>query len=83
MASGASSSELYTPKDSIESIEATAILSRLMNVFVKINGKQHYLWRTVDQDGEVVDMYLQSERDRAKAKRSFRCLLGSHGVEPR
>jgi putative transposase len=28
-------------------------------VFVKINGKQHYLWRTVDQDGEVVDVYLQ------------------------
>ncbi len=66
-----------------ESIEATAILSRLMNVFVKINGKQHYLWITVDQDGEVVDMYLQSERDGAKAKRFFRRLLGSHGVEPR
>ena len=25
-------------------------------VFVKINGKQHYLWRAVDQDGEVVDL---------------------------
>jgi len=29
-------------------------------VFVKIDGKQHYLWRAVDQDGEVVDVYLQS-----------------------
>ena len=29
-------------------------------VFVKINGKQHYLWRAVDQDGEVVDVYLQA-----------------------
>ena len=28
-------------------------------VFVKINGKQLYLWRAVDQDGEVVDGYLQ------------------------
>jgi putative transposase len=28
-------------------------------VFVKINGKQHYLWRAVDQDGEVVDVYAQ------------------------
>ena len=28
-------------------------------VFVKIQGKQHYLWRAVDQDGEVVDVFLQ------------------------
>jgi putative transposase len=27
---------------------------------VKINGKQQYLWRAVDQDGEVVDVYLQA-----------------------
>jgi transposase-like protein len=32
-------------------------------VFVKINGRQHYLWRVVDQDGEVVDVYLQAKRD--------------------
>jgi putative transposase len=32
-------------------------------VFVKINGKQHYLWRAADQDGEVVDVYLQAKRD--------------------
>jgi putative transposase len=32
-------------------------------VFVKINGKQHYLWRAVDQDGEVVDVFLQARRD--------------------
>ena len=38
-------------------------------VFVKINGKQHYLWRGVDQDGEVVDVFLQARRDRAAAKR--------------
>ena len=34
-------------------------------VFVKILGKQHYLWRAVDQDGEVVDVFLQSRRDNA------------------
>ena len=28
-------------------------------VFIKIQGKQHYLWRPVDQDGEVVDVFLQ------------------------
>lgn len=52
-------------------------------VFVKINGKQHYLWRAVDQDGEVVDVYLQARRDGAAAKRFFRRLLRSHGGEPR
>ena len=34
-------------------------------VFVKINGMQHYLWRAVDQDGDVVDVYLQAKRDGA------------------
>ena len=52
-------------------------------VFVKINGKQHYLWRAVDQDGEVVDVYLQVKRDGAAAKRFFKRLIRSHGGEPR
>ena len=52
-------------------------------VFVKINGKQHYLWRAVDQDGEVVDVYLQAKRDGAAAKRFFKRLIRSHGNEPR
>jgi putative transposase len=52
-------------------------------VSVKINGKQHYLWRAVDQDGEVVDVYLQVKRDGATAKRFFKRLLRSHGSEPR
>ena len=34
-------------------------------VFIRINGKQHYLWRAVDQDGEVVDVLLQKRRDGA------------------
>jgi putative transposase len=52
-------------------------------VFVRINGKQHYLWRAVDQDGDVVDVYLQANRDGAAAKRFFKRLLRSHGSEPR
>lgn len=52
-------------------------------VFVRINGKQHYLWRAVDQDGEVVDVYLQARRDGASAKRFFWRLLRNHGTEPR
>ncbi len=52
-------------------------------VFIKIDGKQHYLWRAVDQDGEVVDVYLQKRRDGAAAKRFFRRLLKKHQGEPR
>ena len=52
-------------------------------VFVKINGKQLYLWRAVDQEGEVVDVFLQSLRDGAAAKRFFKRLLRRHGGEPR
>ena len=52
-------------------------------VFIKINGKQHYLWRAVDQDGEVVDVYLQAKRDGAAAKRFFKRLLRNNGSEPR
>ena len=52
-------------------------------VFVKIQGQQKYLWRAVDQDGEVVDVFLQSRRDGATAKRFFKRLLRNHGNEPR
>ena len=52
-------------------------------VFIKINGKQYYLWGAVDQDGEIVDVYLQSKRDGATAKRFFRRLLRSNAGEPR
>ncbi len=50
---------------------------------MKIQGKQHYLWRAVDQDGEVVDVFLQARRDGAAAKRFFKRLLKAHGGEPR
>ena len=52
-------------------------------VFVKINGKQQYLWRAVDQEGEVIDVFLQSRRDGAAAKLFFKRLLRRHGGEPR
>jgi putative transposase len=52
-------------------------------VFVKINGNQHYLWRAVDQDGEVVDVYLQAKRDGPAAKRFFKRLIRSNDGEPR
>ncbi len=52
-------------------------------VFVKIDGKQHYLWRAVDQDGEIVDVFLQRRRNGKAAKRFFKRLLKAHRNEPR
>jgi putative transposase len=52
-------------------------------IFIRIDGKQQYLWRAVDQDGEVVDVFLQNRRDGAAAKRFFKRLLKKHRDEPR
>jgi putative transposase len=52
-------------------------------VLIKIDGKQHYLWRAVDQDGEVVDVFLQKRRDSKAAKRFFKKLLKTRRSEPR
>ncbi len=52
-------------------------------VFVKIDGTQHYLWRAVDQDGEVVEVFLPRRRDGNAAKRFFKRLLKTHRDEPR
>src|SRR6202171_3209086 len=47
----------------------------LDEVFLKINGRIHYLWRAVDQDGDVLDILVQRHRDKKAAKRFFRKLL--------
>ncbi len=52
-------------------------------VFVKIDGKQQYLWRAVDQDGDVVDVFLQVRRDAKAAKRFFKRLIKNNRGEPR
>jgi putative transposase len=43
----------------------------LDEVFIKINGVQHYLWRAVDQNGLVIDILVQPKRDRWAALRFF------------
>ena len=45
-----------------------------MRVYLKINGKTHYLWRAVDQDGNVLDILVQGRRNKQAAKRFFRKL---------
>jgi putative transposase len=55
----------------------------LDEVFIKINGKTHYLWRAVDQDGIVLDILVTSRRDAKAATRFFRKLLTGLEYVPR
>jgi putative transposase len=55
----------------------------LDEVFVKINGTIHYLWRAVDQDGDVLDILVQSRRNAVAAKKFFRKLLKGLQYVPR
>ena len=55
----------------------------LDEVFLKINGRLYYLWRAVDQDGDVLDILVQSRRDKKAAKKFFRKLLKRLRYVPR
>ena len=57
--------------------------SYLDEVFVNIQGRRQYLWRAVDQDGDVIDILVQSRRNRQSATRFFRKLLKDQGRVPR
>ena len=55
----------------------------LDELFVTIRGQRQYLWRAVDQDGDVIDILVQSRRNRWAAARLFHKLLKGQGREPR
>jgi len=55
----------------------------LDEVFLKINGRLHYLWRAVDQDGDVLDILVQRHRDRKLLRKFFRKLLKELQYAPR
>ena len=55
----------------------------LDELFVTIQGQRQYLWRAVDEDGDTIDILLQSRRNRRAAERFFRKLLKGQGREPR
>jgi putative transposase len=55
----------------------------LDEVFVTIRGQRHYLWRAVDQDGDVIDILVQRRRNAHAAKRFFCKLMRGQGSEPR
>ena len=51
----------------------------LDEVYVKINGEMHYLWRAADHKGEVLESYVTKSRDKAAALRFMRKALKRHG----
>ncbi len=55
----------------------------LDEVFVKINGKLHYLWRTVDQDGCELDILLTKTRDKKAAVKFFKKLFKDQSQQQR
>ena len=55
----------------------------LDEMVVVIGGQRHFLWRAVDQDGDVIDILLQRRKDKCAAKRFFRKILMHQGETPR
>ena len=55
----------------------------LDEVFISINGTTHYLWRAVDHDGNVLDILVQSRRNKQAARKFFRRLLKNLASVPR
>jgi putative transposase len=58
------------------------VIWHLDELFVTIQGQRQYLWRAVDQDGDVIDILVQPRRDQCAAERFFRRLLKGQGSEP-
>jgi putative transposase len=54
----------------------------LDEVFVRINGETHYLWRAVDHEGEVLESFVTKRRNRAAAMRFMRKAMKRYG-QPR
>ena len=55
----------------------------LDEVFITMHGERHYLWRAVDQDGNILDILVQSRRNKQAAKKFFRKLLKGLTYVPR
>ena len=51
----------------------------LDEVFVRINGEIHYLWRAVDHEGEVLEVFATKRRDRKAAPRFLKCAMKRYG----
>jgi putative transposase len=80
---GASSSVRLTPTACGANLLDRATGGTSTKLFLKINGRLHYLWRAVDQDGDALDILVQRRRDKKAAKKFFRKLLKGLRYVPR
>ena len=76
---GAGNSDPTMPDVLRRNREASVISGRTLRQDLR---QQQYLWRAVDQDGDVIDILLQSRRDQRSAERLLRRLLRGQGKEP-
>lgn len=63
----------------IEGMQSSRWRWHLDEMFVKINGEQHYLWRAVDHEGEVLESFVTKRRDRKAALKFLRKAMRRHG----
>jgi putative transposase len=63
----------------IEGMRSSHWRWHLDEIFVKINGERHYLWRAVDHEGEVLESFVTKARDKKAALKFLRKILKTHG----
>jgi len=66
-------------KRRIEGMKSSHWRWHLDEMFVKINGERHYLWRAIDHEGEVLESLVTKRRDKKAALRFLRKTMRKHG----
>jgi putative transposase len=66
-------------KRRIEGMRSSRWRWHLDEMFVKINGEMHYLWRAVDHEGEVLESFVTKTRDKKAALKFLRKAMRKHG----
>jgi len=66
-------------KRRVEGMKSSRWRWHLDEMFVKINGEQHYLWRAIDHEGEVLESFVTRMRDRKAALKFIRKAMKRHG----
>jgi putative transposase len=66
-------------KRRIEGLRTSHWQWHLDEVFVKINGERHYLWRAVDHEGEVMESFVTKTRDKKAALKFLKKTMRKHG----
>ena len=66
-------------KRRIEGMKSSRWRWHLDEIFVKINGEQHYLWRAVDLEGEILESFVTKARDKKVALKFLKKAMRKHG----